>query len=149
MGLVNAAAQAMLGKLATLDPTNMPSLRAITLAVLVGVAGLWGAVDGWRRRGGRGMTWFYASLVGGELAGLLGIIGQAAFVDQTGIWALGPALTVSAAFSALLILLPAGLGLAVGSKILASPGQVAPDSEPGDADSAVDARVAGRRRLAR
>jgi hypothetical protein len=131
MAVVNAVAQTVLAKIEVSHPTSGSVLEPITLAVVVGVAGLWGGLDGWLRRGGerRGMAWFYAGLFGGLLAGLLGVIGQAAFVDQTGIWALGAALTGGAAFTALLIMVPAGLGLLVGSR-LAPPAQ--PDSTASD-----------------
>jgi hypothetical protein len=74
-------------------------------------------VDGWLRKPRRGMNWFYGGLIGGVLAGLLSVIAKALFVDQTGIWALGPALTGDAAFIALLIMVPAGLGIAVGGRL--------------------------------
>ena len=119
MAVVNAAAQTMIAKLEVTHPTSTSVLEPITLAVLVGIAGLWGGLDGWLRWGGArpAMAWFYAGLFGGVLAGLLGVIGQAIFVDQTGIWALSTALTGGAAFTALLIMLPAGLGLLVGGKL--------------------------------
>lgn len=122
MAVVNAAAQTVLAKMEITHPSNMSVLRPITLAILVGVALLWGGIDGWLRLGGRrpGMAWFYGALVGGVLAGLLGVIGQAIFVDQTGVWALGSALTGGAAFTALLILVPAALGLQVGKHLDAS-----------------------------
>lgn len=121
MGVVNGAAQTLLGAIEAGHPTSDSVAEPITVAILAGVALCWGAVDGWLRKPGRGMAWFFASLIGGVLAGMLGVVGKAAFVDATGVWALAGALTGGAAFTALLILAPAGLGLAVGAKLLQPP----------------------------
>jgi hypothetical protein len=121
MAVVNGAAQTLLGAIEAAHPTSGDVVEPITIAVLAGVALCWGAVDGWLRKPGRGMVWFFASLIGGLGAGILGVIGKAAFVDATGVSALGAALTGGAAFTALLILIPAGLGLAVGGKLLQPP----------------------------
>lgn len=118
MAVVNGAAQTLLGAIEAGHPTSGNVAEPITIAVLAGVALFWGALDGWLRKRGRGMNWFYAALIGGFVAGLLGVIGKAAFVDATGVSALGAALTGGAAFTALLILLPAGLGLVVGGRML-------------------------------
>jgi hypothetical protein len=45
------------------------------------------------------------------------VIGRAIFVDSAGTSELWPALTGGAAFTALLVLVPAGLGLLVGARI--------------------------------
>ena len=147
MAVVNAVAQTVVAKLEVDDPSGMTSVRPLVIAALVGVAGLWGGLDGWLRHGGRrrGMTWFWAALFGGELAGLLGVIGQGAFVDQTGVSALGSALTGGAAFTALLILVPAGLGLAVGSRLAATPEDEADGAEPATAGAAPVTSGAGLR----
>ncbi|HEY2697125.1 MAG TPA: B-4DMT family transporter [Pseudonocardiaceae bacterium] len=121
MGVVNGVAQTLLGAIEAGHPTSGNVVEPVAVAILAGVALCWGAIDGWLRKPGRGMVWFYAALIGGLLAGVLGVIGKAAFVDATGIWALGGALTGGAAFTALLILIPAGLGLAVGGKLLQPP----------------------------
>jgi hypothetical protein len=139
LAVVNGAAQTLLGAVEAAHPTSDDIAEPITIAVLAGVALLWGALDGWLRKPGRGMNWFYAALIGGFGAGLLGVIGKAAFVDSTGIWALGPALTGGAAFTALLILLPAGLGLAVGGRMLqpaTAPSAPAEDGVDGFTDAA-------------
>src|SRR5205807_4251586 len=52
MAVVNAAAQTMIAKLEVTHPTSTSVLEPITLAVLVGIAGLWGGLDGWLRWGG-------------------------------------------------------------------------------------------------
>jgi hypothetical protein len=117
MAVLYAAAETLLAAVQVDHPTSGSVLDPIVLAVLVGVSGLWAGVDGWLRKPRRGMSWFYGGLVGGVLAGLLSVIAKALFVDQTGVWALGPALTGDAAFIALLIMVPAGLGIAVGGRL--------------------------------
>lgn len=118
MAVVNGAAQTALGAIEAGHPTSDHVAEPITVAVLAGIALCWGAIDGWLRKPGRGMVWFYASLLGGVVAGVLGVVGKAAFVDATGVWALAGALTGGAAFTALLILIPSSLGVLVGGKLL-------------------------------
>ena len=115
MALVTAVAQTVLATVKVYHPDSMTLLEPLTLGLLAGVGVLWGAVDTWYRRVDRGIVWLKASILAGLLSGLLGVIGQAAFVDQTGISALGPALSGGAAFTALLVLIPAGLGLLLGN----------------------------------
>lgn len=117
MAVIYAAAETMLAAVQIDHPSSGSILDPIVLAVLVGAAGTWAGVDGWLRRPRRGMNWFYGALIGGAGAGLLTVIFKALFVDQTGVWALGPALTGDAAFIALLIMAPAGLGIAVGGRL--------------------------------
>ncbi|WP_424188425.1 hypothetical protein ACOBQX_10055 [Actinokineospora sp. G85] len=99
------------------NPTEQTVVEAISLALLVGVAAVWAAVDGWRVVPGRGQAWVLASVVAGVGSAVLSVVGRALFVDQTGVSSLGQALTGGAAFSALLVLLPAGLGLVVGPRL--------------------------------
>ncbi|SEP43687.1 hypothetical protein SAMN04489732_10983 [Amycolatopsis saalfeldensis] len=117
MAVVHAAAMTLLAKWSVFHPTDQTVITSLTLAVLVGVAALWSAIDGWRDRPDRGRAWFIAALVTGLAGGVLYVIGRAIFVDQTGVAELKSALTGGAAFSALLVLVPAGLGLFVGSRI--------------------------------
>jgi hypothetical protein len=117
MAVIYAAAETLLAELQVSHPDSGSVLDPIVLAVLVGVSGMWAGVDGWLRKPRRGMNWFYGALVGGVLAGLLSVVAKALFVDQTGVWALWPALTGDAAFIALLIMVPAGLGIAVGGRL--------------------------------
>lgn len=117
MGVVYAAAETVLAEIQIGHPTSGSVVSPVALAVLVGVSGMWGGVDGWLRKRNRGMNWFYGGLVGGVLAGLLSVIAKAIFVDQTGVWALASALTGDAAFVALLIMVPGGLGIAVGGRL--------------------------------
>lgn len=122
LAVVYAVVETLLDHVQINHPTVGSVLDPILLALLVGVSGTWGGIDGWLRRPHRGMRWFYAGLIGGVLAGILSVIGRAAFVDQTGVWALGSALTGDAAFVALLIMLPAGLGVFVGGRLRPPPG---------------------------
>ncbi|HEV3359821.1 MAG TPA: B-4DMT family transporter [Pseudonocardiaceae bacterium] len=146
MAVVNGAAQTLLGAIEAGHPTSDHVAEPVTIAILAGVALCWGAIDGWLRKPGRGMVWFYASLIGGLLAGVLGVVGKAAFVDATGVWALSSALTGGAAFTALLILIPAGLGLVVGGKLLAPAGRADEDAAPAQvrSQSRSQSRAQGR-----
>jgi hypothetical protein len=45
---------------------------------------------------------------------VLSLVGKSIFVDQTGVADLGAALTGGAAFTALLVLVPAGVGMLAG-----------------------------------
>ncbi|WP_176439881.1 B-4DMT family transporter [Haloechinothrix alba] len=117
LAAVHAAASVSLAKVAVFRPTDTTVLTSVTFAVLIGIAAGWAAVDGWLRRPGRGRTWLVAAVLTAVLAGFLDVAGRALLVDQTGVSALGDALTSGAAFVALLVLLPAGLGLFVGGRL--------------------------------
>jgi hypothetical protein len=130
MAVVYAVVETLLVGVQVKHPDTSSVLEPLLLALLVGVSGAWAGIDGWLRRPHRGMNWFYAGLIGGVLAGVLSVIGRASFVDQTGAWALGSALTGDAAFVALLIMLPAGLGVFVGGRLRPARG-VASDEDDG------------------
>lgn len=117
MAVLHGVALTLLAKYAVYHPTDQTLAVSLTLAVLVGAAALWAALDAWRGVADRGRAWFVAALVAGVVSGILYVIGRAVFVDQTGVSELGGALTGGAAFSALLVLVPAGLGLLVGGRI--------------------------------
>ncbi|MDX3190149.1 B-4DMT family transporter [Streptomyces sp. MN03-5084-2B] len=117
MAVLHGVALTLLAKYAVYHPTDQTLAVSLTLAVLVGAAALWAALDAWRDVPDRGRAWFVAALVAGVVSGILYVIGRAVFVDQTGVSELGGALTGGAAFSALLVLVPAGLGLFVGGRI--------------------------------
>jgi hypothetical protein len=113
MGLLHGAVQTGVSAVAVRSP-EATSVRPIALGLLVVAAVLWGAVDRLRELPSPGMQWFIAALIAGPFAGALGVIGSALLVDQTGQEALWVALTGGAAFTALLVLAPAGLGLLLG-----------------------------------
>lgn len=128
MALLHGATATVLAKYEAFNPTGQTLMVSFALAVLVGAAAGWSAVDAWRGQPDRGKNWFIAALIAGPVSGVLYVIGRAVFVDQTGVSALGDALTSDAAFSALLVLIPAGIGLFAGSKI-AKPRQDQEDDE--------------------
>lgn len=115
MTLVHAAGQTAMSFVRASAPDRVPIAEASILGLLVAVAFAWGVADGWFRRDGAATGWLVTALVTGPVAGLLGVISRAAFVDATGTSALWPALTGGAAFTALLVLLPAVAGIGVAS----------------------------------
>jgi hypothetical protein len=117
MALLVAGSDVGLAWLAAREATALDLLRGLGLALVVCVALLWGLLDSWRRIELRGRNWLIASLVAGLLSGALRVIGRAIFVDGTGPGALATALTGDAAFAALVILLPASVGLLAGGQI--------------------------------
>ncbi|EHR60806.1 hypothetical protein SaccyDRAFT_1912 [Saccharomonospora cyanea NA-134] len=120
MAVLHAAAAVATAKYAVFQPTERTLVTAIALAVLVGTVALWSAIDAWTGLADAGRTWFVAALVAGVGSGVLTVVGRAVFVDRTGVSALASALTGGAAFTALLVLVPAGLGLLVGGRIATS-----------------------------
>ncbi len=120
MAVLHAAAAVATAKFAVFQPTDATLVTTIALAMLVGSATLWSAIDAWVGLDDAGRTWFVASLVAGVVSGVLTVVGKSLFVDRTGVSALTSALTGGAAFTALLILIPAGLGLLVGTRLATS-----------------------------
>jgi hypothetical protein len=117
LAVVHACAQTIMGAYEVSHPTSKGTLAALVLGGLVGVAAVWGVVDTWRSVQGREIAWLLAALLAGWGAGVLGVIGRSVFVDQTGVSELGSALTGGAAFTALLVVVPAGIGMLVGKWI--------------------------------
>jgi predicted phage tail protein len=113
MGLLHGAVQTGVAAAGVRSP-EATSVRPIAIGLLVAAAVIWGAADRLRELPSPGMQWFIASLIAGPFAGALGVIGSALLIDQTGQEALWVALTGGAAFTALLILAPAGLGMLLG-----------------------------------
>ena len=113
MGLLHGAVQTGVAAVAVRSP-EASSVGPIAIGLLIAAAVIWGAVDTLRELPARGMQWFIAALIAGPFAGALGVIGSALLVDQTGQEALWVALTGGAAFTALLVLAPAGLGMLLG-----------------------------------
>jgi|GEM_PF-6232423 len=129
MGVLQAIGVTAVAKLNATQPGDLTLEAAVAIAVLVGVAATWSAVDGWFGRRDRGRNWFVAGLIAGPLAGILGVVGRGLLVDQTGVAALGEALTGGAAFLALLVIVPAGVGMFVGNRIIGAARPSAPDDE--------------------
>lgn len=144
MAVLHAAAAVATAKYAVFQPTERTLVTAIALAVLVGTVALWSAIDAWTGLADAGRTWFVAALVSGVGSGVLTVVGKAVFVDRTGVSALASALTGGAAFTALLVLVPAGLGLLVGGRIATSYRDDV-DGEPGR-DAETDRRPSPRPR---
>lgn len=122
LALVHAVAVVVLSKIAAFRPADTTVVTAIVFALLLGIALTWGAIDGWMRWEARGMTWVIAALVAGPTAGVLNVIGRAILVDQTGTAELTVQLTSGAAFTTLLVLVPAAIGLFVGGRMAPSGG---------------------------
>jgi hypothetical protein len=114
LAVVHAAVQTGEAWVRAGNPDAIGWLRPTALGLLVAVAVVWAGLDGWLGRERHGMVWFKAALVAGPVGGVLGVIGQGVFVDDTGIEALPVAITGGAAFTALLVLIPAGVGLIIG-----------------------------------
>lgn len=117
MAVLHAVAATAVAKVEAFQPTGTTVLQAVAIAVLVSMATVWSAIDAWLRGADVGRNWFIAALVAGPVSGLLSVIGRAVAVDQTGVGELWPALTGGAAFTALLVLIPAGLGMFVGERL--------------------------------
>jgi hypothetical protein len=114
LAVLHAVAETVRTDFGVRHPTSRTLFEAILLGTLVGVAAVWAAVDTWRELPDRGRVWVVAALVTGWAAAVLGVVGKAVFVDQTGVADLGAALTGGAAFTALLVLVPAGAGMLAG-----------------------------------
>jgi hypothetical protein len=117
LAVVHAAAQTVVAGLTVRDPTGQGTVAALVLGLLVGAVAVWGVLDTWRGLARPEITWLIAAVVAGWGAGVLGVIGRSVFVDQTGVSELGSALTGGAAFTALLVFVPAGVGLLAGKWI--------------------------------
>ncbi|MFI7674031.1 B-4DMT family transporter [Actinophytocola sp. NPDC049390] len=135
MAVVHAVAETARADFGVHHPTSRTLFEALVLGGLVGVAAVWGAIDRWRDVEDAGRAWVIASLVAGWGAAVLAVIGKSVFVDQTGVADLGGALTGGAAFTALLVLIPAAVGLAAGYWIRSSrQGDDADDLDEDEAD---------------
>jgi hypothetical protein len=123
LAVVHAAVQTVEAWLRAGSPDAVTWLRPAALGLLVGVAVLWAGIDGWLGRPRGGMVWFKAALLAGPVAGVLGVFGQGLFVDATGVAALPVAISGGAAFTALLVMVPAGVGLPLGHLVGRQSGQ--------------------------
>lgn len=114
LAVVHAAAETVRTDFGVHHPTSRTVFEAVMLGVLVGVAAVWGAIDSWKGVPERGKVWLIAALVAGWGAAVLGLVGKSIFVDQTGVADLGGALSGGAAFTALLVVVPACVGFLAG-----------------------------------
>lgn len=141
LAVVHAAAQTLTAWYTVDHPTAQTTFAALVLGLLVGVAAVWGVLDRWRGVDRPEVAWLFAGLIAGWAAGVLGVIGRAIFVDQTGVSELGSALTGGAAFTALLVVIPAWIGLLAGKWIKAPTfrrSEPADDPEPAGKHAAQD-----------
>lgn len=145
LAVVHAAGAVVVAKLTVFYPADTTVPIWITFAVLLGVSLAWGSVDGWLRKPDPWKTWLIAALLAGPVAGILQVLGRALFVDQSGATELGVQLTSGAAFTALLVLVPAVVGLLVGSLLEPPTPATAPPAPDADDD---DPAAAARRRIA-
>ncbi|MQA62189.1 MAG: hypothetical protein GEU86_11955 [Actinophytocola sp.] len=148
LAVVHAAAYVAAAKLTIFRAIDQTVAIWVVIALLIGVALAWSSVDGWLRRPDRVRNWVLGALVAGPLAAVLYVTGRAIFVDQTGVADLGVQLTSGAAFTALLVLVPAGLGLFVGSR-LEPPSDPAAKQPAAEAETAEPATAPARRRPAK
>lgn len=147
MAVVHAVAETVRADFGVHHPTSRTLFEAIMLGVLVGIAAVWGALDRWHGVEDAGRAWLIASLVAGWGAAVLSVIGKAVFVDQTGVAELGGALTGGAAFTALLVLVPAAIGLGAGRWIRTNRPAASDDEDADeDAEAEEDGRPARTRR---
>ena len=116
LGLFHGGVQTGTSAVSVHSPEAASSTRYIALGLVAVIGVLWGALDAWRGLEGRGMVWFAAALIAGPLAGVTGLIGRS-LVDQTGLESLGPALTGGAAFTALLVMATAVIGMGLGNAL--------------------------------
>ena len=129
MALLHGVAAVALAKAEVYTPAGLTTIKIIVIALLVGTAALWSAIDAWRcapspspkparalRRDDLGRTWLISALISGPVSGILYVIGKAVLVDQSGTSELWSALSGGAAFTSLLVLVPAGLGILVGGR---------------------------------
>lgn len=116
LAVVIAAGAVIVARLTVAMPGN-EVLTWIGVALLGGVSLMWGSIDGWLRRPDPMVTWLGAGVFAGVAGAVLYIIGRSVFVDESGTHDLGVQLTSGAAFLALLVIVPAGLGLLVGSQL--------------------------------
>ena len=138
LAVVHAAAETLRTDFGVAHPTSRTLFEAVTLGVLVGVAAVWGAVDKWHGLEDAGRAWLIASLIAGWGSAILGVIGKSIFVDQTGVADLGSALTGGAAFTALLVLIPAAIGLGAGNWIRSTRSAEADSESDDDSDDDLD-----------
>lgn len=122
MMLVHVAARTALGFAALSWPTSGQLQRIIgfVVVVVVVIAALWSGLDTLREnladdeRAGLTQRWLTAAVVAGPVAGLVGWAIEGLFIDSIGTSALAGDIIGGGAFTALLILFPAVVGMMFG-----------------------------------
>lgn len=120
MVLLHVAVRTTLGLAALSWPTSGPTQRTAGLVVVVVVAMVWAGLDALRERTddepGADLTvrWLKAAVLAGPVAGLVGWAVEGIFIDSSGTSTLLGDVLGGGAFTALLILVPAVVGLAFG-----------------------------------
>jgi len=119
MMLVHVAARTALGFAALSWPTSGQLQRIIGFVVVV-IAALWSGLDTLREnladdeRAGLTQRWLTAAVVAGPVAGLVGWAIEGLFIDSIGTSALAGDIIGGGAFTALLIFVPAVVGMMFG-----------------------------------
>ena len=120
MTLVHVGVRTALGFAALSWPTSGQAQRNVGLAVVLIVAALWAGVDALREnvdddeRDDLPARWLKAAALAGPVAGLLGWAIEGLFIDSVGTSALAGNVIGGGAFTALLIFIPALIGMMLG-----------------------------------
>jgi len=120
MMLVHVAARTALGFAALSWPTSGQLQRIIGFVVVVVIAALWSGLDTLREsladdeREDLTQRWLTAAVVAGPVAGLVGWAIEGLFIDSIGTSALAGDIIGGGAFTALLIFVPAVVGMMFG-----------------------------------
>ncbi len=120
MMLLHVGVRTALGFAALSWPTSGQTQRTAGLVVVVVVAMVWAGLDVVREnldddeRDDLPLRWLKAAVLAGPVAGLAGWAVEGMFIDSTGTSALGGDVIGGGAFTALLIVVPAMIGLAFG-----------------------------------
>lgn len=120
LSLVHVAARTALGFSALSWPTSGQSQRIGGLLAVLAVALLWSGIDALREdpdddeRDDLVLRWLKAAVLAGPVAGLLGWAVEGAFIDSVGTSALPGNIIGGGAFTALLIFIPALVGMMFG-----------------------------------
>lgn len=118
--LVHVAVRTALGFAALSWPSDLPLQRNIGLLVVLAVALLWGGVDALLEdlsdedRDELTLRWLKAAVLVGPLAGLVGWAVGGLFIDVVGAGQLPSEIIGGGAFTALLIFVPAVVGMLFG-----------------------------------
>lgn len=120
MMILHVAVRTALGYVALYWPTSGQLPRTAGLLVVLAAALLWSGVDALREnvddddRDDLILRWLKAAVLAGPVAGLLGWAVEGLFIDSVGTSELTAEVIGGGAFTALLIFLPAMLGMAFG-----------------------------------